>query len=197
MNSTIDLSEDRVFVRRALEGLRGGATAIYEKYMMQVRALIGRFCRDPHQAEDLAQEAFCFAFRRLERLRDVRSIRSWLKSITWRVLLLGRRSASRRVTEVCVDDQATLGRFPAGDETSRPDRCAVAAHVRQLVDELPSPFKETLVQRFYQDLPVARIAKAQQIDEPLAKYRIRRGVRLLARRLEVHGMDAGLFDDVL
>jgi DNA-directed RNA polymerase specialized sigma24 family protein len=43
-------------------------------------------------------------------------------------------------------------------------------------------------QRFYDDLPIAEIARRQGIDVPLAKYRIRHALELLRRKLEAAGV---------
>jgi len=52
--------------------------------------------RNPAEAEDVAQEALIRAYRKFDRLRDVRRFRSWLVRVSFRLALDRSRSARRR-----------------------------------------------------------------------------------------------------
>lgn len=51
--------------------------------------------RHPHDAEEVAQEAFVRAYRHYTRLRDRERFRAWLVRVTWR-LAIDRQRADRR-----------------------------------------------------------------------------------------------------
>ncbi|MCB1665656.1 MAG: RNA polymerase sigma factor [Pseudomonadales bacterium] len=64
-----------------------------------VRGFALRLCRDPTLADDLAQEAFLLAYRKLGSFRGSGSFASWVLGITYRCFLQSRRQ-NRRADEV-------------------------------------------------------------------------------------------------
>ena len=57
-----------------------------------------------------------------------------------------------------------------------------------LVEQLPEPYRTTLVLRFYNDLPLADVAERQNINLPLVKYRVRHGLKLLREKFSAQGV---------
>ncbi|MBI4862299.1 MAG: RNA polymerase sigma factor [Candidatus Riflebacteria bacterium] len=185
MKESAGATRDSVLVRRAIDRQPGGATRIHGRYRRFVMAILSRLVRDPQLSEDLAQEAFLRAFLHLGRLRDRSRLAAWLASIARRVLLIHRRAPWARGSEVPAADRwlDDAGRSPEGD----PEELMLARSARGAVESLPSPFRETLLARFFDELPVAEVARRQGIDVPLAKYRIRQGLQLLRRQLLASG----------
>ncbi|MBI4860234.1 MAG: hypothetical protein HY815_08220 [Candidatus Riflebacteria bacterium] len=62
-----------------------------------------------------------------------------------------------------------------------------------MVCQIPEPYRTTLTQRFYEELPLADVARLQGINLPLAKYRVRHGIKLLREKL----VEAGLTENDL
>lgn len=179
-------TRDDVLVHRALLGERNGATRLVAKYQRMVTAHLARCVRDEDQARDLAQESFLAAFRNLARLRDLEQFKAWLMRIAHRSFLAHRRAAAPAAPL-----DASLPEV-AGNPEDDPLEVVTSGHdLRGLVERLPEPYRTTVEQRFYRDLPIAEVARRQGIDLPLAKYRIRHAVGLLRRQLSVLGVKAG------
>jgi RNA polymerase sigma-70 factor (ECF subfamily) len=82
--------------RALLELARGGDEAAFTElvrlHQAAVRAYLGRHSRDRELVDDLAQDAFVTAFRRLDAFRGESSLRLWLLGIArnlWRTHLRG------------------------------------------------------------------------------------------------------------
>src|SRR3954463_5940538 len=85
---------DAVLVHRAQRGEAWAREAIFRKHVEYVNALSLRLMRDRSEAEDVVQDTFLSAFRRLDQLHEAGSLRGWLGSIA--VHLAHRRFRRRR-----------------------------------------------------------------------------------------------------
>jgi RNA polymerase sigma-70 factor (ECF subfamily) len=183
------LTQDKILINRALQREKGGATRLVAKYQTLVRSVLNRCVKDEDKAKDLAQETFFQAFRHLGRLRDVTQFKAWLMRIAQRAFLAYRRSPLTQAQgkTVSSEDVPLELSFDRSDEDPL-ERCILAQEVRSVVDQIPDPFRTTLVQRYFDDLPLTEVARQQKIGLPLAKYRVRHGLKLLRERLQAAGM---------
>jgi RNA polymerase sigma-70 factor, ECF subfamily len=151
---------------------------LYSRHARAVHDYFARLCPDPAGAEDIVQETFIRAWRRLPRLRaEDRPIRPWLLRVARNLLIdAGRAARSRPVT---VHDQlAEQGRADAGLDRVL-DRQLVTGALRQL-----SPAHRTvLVETFYCDSTVATIAHRLGIPDGTARSRLHYGLQALRRQL--------------
>src|SRR5436309_16056166 len=72
---------DAELVARALEGHQEAFREIVVRFERPVYSLVARMLQDPATAEDLAQEVFIKAFRRLDTYDPQRKLSSWLFKI--------------------------------------------------------------------------------------------------------------------
>lgn len=136
---------------------------------------------DREAARDLAQEILWKVHRGLPSFDSSRSLRAWIWAIAGNHLRdWFRREARRKRRETALPGDREppdplRGGPPevlAADETRR----AVAAYV----DGLPTRRRQIAYLRFYEDMPLARIAEAVGAPEGTVKYEvheIRRGLR--------------------
>jgi RNA polymerase sigma factor (sigma-70 family) len=71
--------------------------ALVSLHQARVRGFLRRLCRDHASADDLAQESFLLAWRKLKDYRAQGSFNAWLCSIAYRCFLQSRRSHKREV----------------------------------------------------------------------------------------------------
>lgn len=139
-----------------------------------------------HDAEDVTQEAFVTAFRLIHTYRGDGPLRAWLLRIATRQAL--RRLAQRRPT---LDVDAVPEPWLA-DRSADPPRVAEAGEhreaVRRAVAELPEPYREVVVLRFFAELSLAEVADATGRPINTVKTHLRRGLERL--RPMVAGEDA-------
>lgn len=102
---------DRVLLERAAEGDREAFAQLYDRHVRAVYWQAFRVVRDADLAEDVAQEAFVVAWRRLRAVRLVdASVLPWLLVTSRQCALNAARSARRRRAEE-LDE-----RLPAGED---------------------------------------------------------------------------------
>lgn len=137
----------RLIVLRARTGDPHALESIVHRHQLSVRAYLAARLEDVHEAEDLAQEVFVTAFRRLGDFDPTRPMSAWLRGIASNLL---RNHLRRRHGEVRGIDSAlesTLERNVARLEEERGGSRIVLA-LRQCVQTL-EPHARTMVERRY------------------------------------------------
>jgi RNA polymerase sigma-70 factor, ECF subfamily len=162
---------DGRLVRAALEGDRSAFAALYERYARLVHGLLmARVARD--EVDDLVQDVFLSAWRRLDDLRDPAAFGGWLAMIARnRVADFHRRSAD------FVELPANL---PAREGV------AVRAEARAALDairSLPEAYRDTLVLRLVEGLTGPEIALKTGLTPASVRVNLHRGMKLLREKL--------------
>ncbi len=79
---------------------RGGAaafSALVKIYQGPLRGFLLRLCKDHHLADDIAQEAFIAAYRKLGSFGGESSFKTWLFKIAYNEFLQNQRRAERHI----------------------------------------------------------------------------------------------------
>ena len=134
-----------------------------------------------HEAEDISQQAFLDAQRKLDTLRDPDKVRAWLFMI---VRNLYRRRIRDRVTrgEVALEVLADpVDQKRGGDE--RVERSLDSESLQQVLNELPEEFRSVLLLFYFRELSYREIA--EQLDVPIGTVmsRLSRGKKQLRERI--------------
>lgn len=155
------VTEESRWVILAAEGDGDAILRLLSRHRPPIVRLLTGMTGDWASAEDLAQESFLQAFRRLDQLRDVTAFYPWVRRLAMRLALRslrGRREIS--------SEQATEPEAPdsiASTET----RLAVHAVLADLAPDL----RAALVLRELEGLDYAEIAAA--LDIPIGTVRSR------------------------
>lgn len=144
-----------------------------------------RVLGNPHDAEEVAQDALVRAYRALtgydaERIRELR-LRPWLATI---VVNLCRNRARRAVVpEVALDGLVALGREPASPAHEEPAAVASRGADRdalvRLLAALPDRYRVPVVLRHVDDLSYAELAEVLGRPEGTLKAQVHRGLAML------------------
>jgi RNA polymerase sigma-70 factor (ECF subfamily) len=140
------------------------------------QAIVGR-----EDAEDVAQDALLLAFKALPTIESPARFAAWLGAITRnRALRWARREGARRAASVELDEMllervAALARPLAG-----PDDDEVA----RALEDVPPEYALVLRLRFFDDMPLERIAAFLGVPLSTVKWRVHRGKALLRERVE-------------
>ena len=147
---------DAALVARVLAGQdRHAFGELVRRHQGQTRALLRRLCKEDHAlADDLAQEAFLQAFRKLSQFRADAAFGTWLYRIAYNAFLMHVRA---RKEEMSLDDAVP----PADDEDDeRPgpqQTSGVEAQsvreldVRRALSKLTDDERAAIVQCYYLD----------------------------------------------
>jgi RNA polymerase sigma-70 factor (ECF subfamily) len=136
-----------------------------------------RLCGSAAEAEDLTQQAFLTAHRRLDQLREQESAKAWLCAILRNTFLT--RVSSRQFPRM-VPLQAIAE--PA-DELPH-DAIFDSDELQQVLSELPEEFRTPLILFYFDEFTYREIA--EQMDVPIGTVmsRLARAKSYLRRRLE-------------
>ncbi|MCA9177255.1 MAG: sigma-70 family RNA polymerase sigma factor [Planctomycetales bacterium] len=139
-----------LLVIQAQSGDSRAFCALVERHQAMVRTFLGRYLRDPGSVDDLAQETFLTAHRRLNTFRADSQFSTWLLGIARHLALTFLRDEARRqrregrVMEACVD-QWQVARL-THDEPDDHQRMLDA--LSDCLETLSDPARE-LVEAFY------------------------------------------------
>lgn len=152
--------------------------------------------RSPAEADDVAQEAFVAAFRKLGSFRGDAQFRTWLLAITWRRALDRRRSVVRWLRTTAggpgaAGDEPDDGveRLPSGlrsQEQSTLDE-ELQRHVTRLIGTLPRKLRDALLLAGTGEHTYEDIGNMLGIPVGTVKWRVSEARRLLRRKMAVLG----------
>ena len=156
-------------VKAVLEGDRDGFSRLYDLYAPLVHGIL--LARVPRaEVDDLVQDIFLHAFRKLHTLRDGSAFGPWIAMIARnRAVDFHRRS---RETVEITDD------LPGSDKQE-----ARAAEILELIRSLPEAYRETLVLRLVEGMTGPEIAARTGLTAASVRVNLHRGMKLLRERL--------------
>jgi RNA polymerase sigma-70 factor (ECF subfamily) len=135
-----------VLVERAQGGDRAAFGELVERFQGSVYGMALARVRDPLEAQELAQDVFVHAMRKLPQLRDPRCFAGWLRRITARMAInrLTRRGPLFGADPDALEGVAARGRAPG-------DALEVGEAVGQLKDGLAGlkPLDRQTLEAFY------------------------------------------------
>lgn len=132
-------------------------------------------------AEDVAQESLCLAFRRLDELEDPRKLGNWLRAINRHNCLAARtkRARKREIRPATADYEA----LPTQQNEDRDAASTVLEEVARVIDGLSKPYREVMVLRYWERMRYAEIAERLRIPLGTVKTRLARADAILMERL--------------
>lgn len=169
---------------RLAEDVDGSFEEFVLTYQDRLYRFALRLCGSPHDAEEIAQDAFVRAYRALadypsDRIRTM-ALRPWLYQICLNVFR--NRVRRRKLDLVAIDGDLLANR------QERPEQVAEAAErVRELANRLaalPEPYRAAVVLRHIEELSIAEIAAIVRQPEGTVKSNIHRGMQMLQRMVE-------------
>jgi RNA polymerase sigma-70 factor, ECF subfamily len=165
-----EVSEDAQLVAAVRNGDRTAFGLLYEKHARMIHGVL--LAHVPHaDADDLVQDVFLAALRKLGSLREPAAFEGWL-------LAIARNRANdfhRRARES--DELPEEIRDSSGKE----DREARAA--LETIRSLPEAYRETLILRFVEGMTGPEIAARTGLTPGSVRVNLHRGMKQLRERL--------------
>lgn len=181
---------DVELVEQALAGTQSAYTELARRYAGPAVNLAARMVRDRALAEDLAQEAFVRAFARLASFDRHHKFSSWFFRVLHNVAVDHLRR--KRVKTSSLDEMESAGtpltpvaREPGPD--MRAEQAALGLALEDALARLRPEYREVVVLRYQQDLPVQEIAEIMDIPTGTAKTYLFRARKELAAILGPQG----------
>jgi RNA polymerase sigma factor (sigma-70 family) len=168
----MDCVTDEELVRRAQGGDSEAFDEIVERHKGAVFRAALAALRNREDAEDVTQETFITAFRKLETFRGESQLRTWLSRIAWNRSMDHRRRG--RFRSFLHLDEPDATELPSKE--ADPERTTLAgsvhAMVRREIDLLPDNLRDTLLLASGGDLDYASIAQMLGVREGTVKSRV-------------------------
>lgn len=149
------------------------------------------------EADDIAQEAFITAYRKLGSFRGESQFRTWLLSITWRKAIDRRTSLTRwlKLTVTPPRDEAGVDMFTSMERVPSPLRSQedvlneqeLYRNVTRLIRTLPRKLRDALLLAGSGDYTYEQIAGMLAVPVGTMKWRVAEARRVLKRKLAALG----------
>lgn len=164
-------------IARAKAGDTHAWKILYDQNRIAVYSLCVRMCGNRHDAEDVLQESFVSAFRKIGQLRDETIFGGWLRRITINQCLGFLRS---QVVYRAIADEPD----PAEEEIGEDRLQAIPfADIQQAVTSLPVKCRVVFVLIAMEDYSHQEVASALHISVSTSKSQYHRGKQLLRNKL--------------
>jgi RNA polymerase sigma-70 factor (ECF subfamily) len=182
--NTITLNDDKTeliaLVRAAQRGDRQAFGTLFERFERHVMAIALRRLGDYGEAQELCQDVFIQAMKKIRQLREPEAFAGWLRSITNRMAINRLvRKAPDHATEqealniVCVETRTPLADALAGER---------AREVRKGLRRLGRMDRDTLMAFYVRGQSLVEMADA--FDAPIGT--IKRRLHVARKRLAKH-----------
>lgn len=186
---------DLDLVRRAQAGDTDAFGELVERNRRAVFRAALAAVGSPAEADDVAQEAFVTAYRKLDGFRGEATFRTWLLAITWRKAV-DRRTRLARLLRVTVMPSASdedapdiMDNAPSPYRSQEEDLSAreLQRTVRRLIATLPRKLRDALLLAGSGELSYEQIGELLGTPVGTVKWRVSEARKLLKQKLAAYG----------
>lgn len=180
---------DQELVERVFKGEKGAFDLLVLRYQHRILALIGRFIKDPHEVEDVCQEAFVKAYRALPSFRGDSAFYTWLYRIAINtaknyMVARGRRPPS---TDVDVDEAEFLETQTVLTDIENPEQNLAKDDLKKVIDkaieDLPEDLRTAFTLREFSGLSYEEITEIMGCPVGTVRSRIFRAREALDKKI--------------
>ena len=193
------LDPDLNLVRRAQTGDTDAFGELVERNRKAVFRAAVAALGSTTDADDVAQEAFVMAYRKLASFRGDAAFRTWLLAITWRKALDRRKSVGRwlRLTvtpaEPETDAISWIEHMPSDRRSQEEDLAGAQLQqtIRRLIRTLPRKLRDALLLAGSGDYNYSQISFILGVPVGTVKWRVSEARRVLKEKMAAMGHTYG------
>lgn len=175
---------DASLVMHALGGNRDAFCTIVTRYQTLLCSIAYSSLGDVKRSEDLAQDAFIEAWRKLDSLREPERLKAWLCGILRFKISHFRRAESGQPTTTAGDVDNGHHNVPASTDIEKE---AITAQQESLMwkvlASMDDTYREPLVLFYREQQSVTKVAEELDLSEGTVKQRLSRGRKLLKQAM--------------
>ena len=178
------MSEELRIIRQVINGHADSFKLLVERYQRPVVRMIRNMINDGHLAEDLGQEVFFTAYKKLASFDPARSnFSTWLFTI----------AKNKSLNALKKKRPLSLGQLPEKADSHNPGddlgKAEFLAELDEALQALPSKQRTAFIMAAFEELPYEQIAQIEAVRIGTIKSRINRARRKLRSRLAGHSGD--------
>ena len=182
MRNTTYQQNTSVNDRDVIVSIRNGNNEAYAllvtKYQAKIFSIFVRSIQSHAVAAELAQDVFLKAYEKLEQFSLDKKFSSWITAIAINTLRDYWRKDGRKSS---FTDELDLDHM-VSEPTVETD--ILNSSIKAVIQQLPSLYREALLLRFRDDLPVKEVAESLGIGVSAAKMRLKRGIEIVSAAVE-------------
>lgn len=176
--------DDAALVAEVLNGNRDAFGQLVARHQSAVCGLAYSACGNISQSEDLAQEAFVIAWRKLGELENPAKFKSWLYGIARNLVKNSfRRQTRNPLTASEPLDESLSATTPASNPTDQAISKEEEAILWRSLEQIPETYREPLVLFYRENQSIDQVAAILEVSEEAARQRLSRGRKLLQERV--------------
>jgi RNA polymerase sigma-70 factor (ECF subfamily) len=146
---------------------------LWKELSTPLRSFIRSKVSDQSTTDDIQQDVFLRMHTRIQTLKEPGKVRSWIYQIARNAIVDHYRSK-----RVAVEHSGEVHEVP--DEEHEQDMIgALAASLREMIEDLPEPYRRAVMLSEIEGLSQKELAKREAISLSGAKSRVQRGRRML------------------
>lgn len=176
---------DQDLVQRSRRGDRAAFEELIRRCARLVFARIYLETGDAHRSEDLVQETFLLAWRRIADLADPKQFRPWLNAIAHRVVIDSVRRESRKKRNTARVGAHELSEI--SDQTPPPDERVELKEQREqalsVLRSMPEEYRVPLMLRYLAGADYDTIARQLALSNGSLRGLLQRGLKMLRERI--------------
>lgn len=174
-------TEEKRWLRKALDGDNTATEWIYRKHVRYLSALCSRYITEDEDIRDVLQESFIKIFTSLDRFRyrGKGSLKAWMAKITLNETLKFVRNNSRLPIDSIDDKDMNIA---DGDSMETEDIPTDVLH--QLIRELPDGYRTVFNLYVIDDKSHKEIAQLLGIKENTSASQLHKAKSMLARKIK-------------
>lgn len=184
---------DAELVAAARSGREEACRELVHRFERPVYTLIARMVGDPATAEDLAQEVFVKAFRRLDSYDQERKLSSWLFKIAHNATIDFLRRNEPETVPLEADDEeggglaAVLADPGAESPHRRAERRELARALETAIASLRPEYRELVIMFYCQGISYPEMCEITGLPVGTVKTNLHRARKALAERMAASG----------
>lgn len=176
--------EPTSLLQRAQSGDSAATERLIELYQDTIYSMALSFTKNPHQAEDLAQEAWIKILRGLPKFRHDSKFSTWMYRVTMNTFLNANRAACNELEVLGPMDAERVG------DRAEDVKVETALDVQEAVRGLSTDFRSVVLLRYVADLSYKEIAAVLELPLGTVQSRLKRGLEKLGVQLGDQGYAA-------
>jgi len=173
---------EKQLIKKAQSGDSHAFEQLIKKHEVKIYNLLLGMTGNKAAAEDLFQETFLTAWRKMGAFRGDSEFSSWLYRIAFNNVLMKRRK-KKKINTVSIDTPVTIygketNRDFADDWSKSPaatlENDELKDHINKAIKKLPEKYKEVLILRDVEGMSNEEVMKILNISLPSVKSRLHR-----------------------
>ena len=153
--------DDASLVQQTIDGDQQAFQRLIERYQERLFGLVRHYTQSAVEVEDIVQDTFIKAYRKLESFQHQSSFSTWLHRIAVNTALDFLKRSGRSPVQA-VEDPEVLPGIAQSPAILPPqaglERAEIVAITQRVLEELPEIFRTVLVLREYEDMAYQEMA---------------------------------------